>query len=85
MKIIKTIILSIVLALVSSKIRRGRDSGKKCFSHAGCKETEYCANMEKKHGQMTGGCEKKHDKNQFCYEEVMCKKGLICENRVCKE
>ncbi len=82
MKIIKTIILSIVLALVSSKIRRSKAN---CYSQAGCKDTEYCANMEKKHGQMTGNCEKKHDKNTFCLENYMCKKGLKCESQVCKD
>jgi hypothetical protein len=72
MKIVKAIILSIVLALISSSKLR---EGKTCHSQEACEKNQYCANMEKKHGQTVGKCEKKHELNTFCLQDYMCLSG----------
>ncbi len=73
MKFVKTIILSIVLAFAATK--RTRREEKKCHSSAACKNTEYCGDITKKHGQDSGHCKAKHDKNTFCLRDEMCKSG----------
>ena len=77
MKFLKTIIISIALALATSKIKR---KGTTCHGHEGCKSNEFCGRMIAHENYKSGLCEPKRDANGSCSINEACKSGKCDTN-----
>ena len=78
MKFLKAIILLVVLALISSKIRnrRHRENKPECNDDKECKANQYCgwfAGSDKPGDAIK--CRNKKAKNAYCYKVSMCANG----------
>lgn len=78
MKFLKAIILLVVLALISSKIRnrRHRENKPECNDDKECKANQYCGwNYGSEKPGDAQKCRFKKVNNNYCYKLSMCASG----------